>query len=103
MVDIQRVLNKRINILGIYTDVIVIIAKIAKGNKNQNACLQKVYNIVREYMDVKIYKYIIAIHEIIVSWRYLRFGCAENTVGFTKPTEVSGFCEMFNVSSCTYV
>ena len=59
MVDIQRVLNKRINILGIYTDVIFIIAKIAKGNKNQNDCLQKVYNIVREYMDVKIYKYII--------------------------------------------
>ena len=67
MVDIQRVLNKRINILGIYTDVIVIIAKIAKGNKNQNAYLQKVYNIVREYMDVKIHKYIIAIHEINVS------------------------------------
>ena len=67
MVDIQRVLNKRINILGIYTDVIVIIARIAKGNKNQNACLQKVYNRVREYMDVKIYKYIIVINEISAS------------------------------------
>lgn len=67
MVDIQRVLNKIINILGIYTDVIAIIARIAKGNKNKNACLQKVYNIGREYMDVKIYKYIIAIHEINAS------------------------------------
>lgn len=67
MVDSQRVLNKRINILRIYIDVIVIIARITKGNKNQNACLQKVYNTVREYMDVKIYKFIIVINEINAS------------------------------------
>lgn len=53
MVDSQRVLNKRINILRIYIDVIVIIARIAKGNKNQMPAY-KVYNTVREYMDVKI-------------------------------------------------